>query len=133
MNRCEELPISIRSFIHPDNIDYFPDPYTPTGTKVLKDIKNTIYVPGWYEGNEGGSLSISLTVKDIGSDIIAVNELPADKIAGFDINLHTAEDVEYNPLNISIETWTDPPPYVPPAGYKGPEYYDIYMKLIVTN
>jgi hypothetical protein len=133
LNRCEELPISIRSFSYPSNIDYFPEPYTPTGTNVFKDIKNTIHVPGWYEGNEGGSLSISLTVKDIGSDIIAINELPADKIAGFNINLHTAKDVEYNPLNISIETWTDPPPYVPPAGYKGPEYYDIYMKLIVTN
>ena len=57
-----------------------------------------------------------------------------DRIKEFGINLHTSADWQKDPLmTISITTWTDPPPYVPPAGWKGPEYYDIYMKITTTT
>lgn len=130
LNKLEEIPLIIRNVTTNELSDYAPEPYTPSGTNLFKDINTFIYVKGIFDAN---LLDIIIKVDWLSKNNIAVNELPDDKLVEIPIELHTAEDVKYDILPIEIETWTDPPAYVPPAGWKGPEIYDIYCKFEVPG
>ena len=130
LNKLEEIEYSIRA-IPILNTNYIPDLYEPTGTKTTKDINVNIHVPGYLENND--LFNISITTKLPSYNNIAINELPDDRIVEIPINIKAAGPWKKDLMNISITTWTDPPAYVPPAGWKGPEYYDIYCKITTTK
>ena len=131
LNKLDPIPYGIKNFNPPPSINYIPNPYSPSGTNIYKDINTTVIV---QEHHYQDILNISVKVDWFYKANIAINELPPDRIKEFGINLHISADWQKDPLmTISITTWTDPPPYVPPAGWKGPEYYDIYMKITTTT
>jgi hypothetical protein len=131
LNRLDPIPYGIKNFNPPPSINYIPNPYSPSGTNIYKDINMTVIV---QEHHYQDILNISVKVDWFYKTNIVINELPPDRIKDIGINLHTSADWQKDPLmTISITTWTDPPPYVPPAGWKGPEYYDIYMKITTTT
>jgi len=130
LNKLEELPIAIKGF-NPDPITNFnPDPYVPSGTNVYTEFNIKFYVTEYYESEDELVISVTTTLPSDGN--IAINELPDDRIVEIPITVDAAGEWEDDLIDIEIETWTDPPPYVPPAGWKGPEYYDIYCKLVAV-
>jgi hypothetical protein len=128
INRLETLPITIAYFDPDPSTNFNPDPYIPAGTNIFKDIPISISIKWYYEYE----FDISITTKWPSDGNIAINELPEDRIAELAITVDAAEDIESDLLDIEIETWVDPPAYVTPAGWKGPEYYDIYCKLVAV-
>lgn len=133
LNKLEELPIAIKEFNPDPMTNYIPDLYTPEGDNIYKDIDIKLYVFGYLDSiNNNDLFTISITTKYPSYNNIAVNELPDDRKVDIPITVDAAGEWEDDLIDIEIETWTDPPPYVPPAGWKGPEYYDIYCKLVAV-
>ena len=127
-NECKlSLPSKLIAFLTPTvgPTNFSPDPYLPGGTNIYKDINTTFMVPGYIDED---ILDITITTKWPSYNNIAINELQDDQRQDLKITVSAAKAINKD-MDITIETWTDPPAYVPPAGWKGPEYYDIYIQV----